>query len=257
MSAAILGIDVGGTSIKGGLVDLRTAEIVERHEVATPAGGHPAGVAAAVHELAARCDRRAGDPIGICLPAVVDRGTTRTAANIDHEWIGLDAIGLFSDALRAPVRVLNDADAAGLAEVSALPASHRAGVTIAVTLGTGVGSVLFTDGVLTPNTELGHLTVDGRLVDQHVAFSALRRDGIEVPEWATRISSYLSTLQRLFSPSRFIIGGGGSIYFDEIAPRLPPTIRTIRAAYGNDARIIGAAISVTGDHADGRGGTRT
>lgn len=186
---------------------------------------------------------------------MIDRGVARTAANIDHEWIGLDAAGLFSDALRAPVRVVNDADAAGLAEVSALPASHRAGVTIAVNLGTGVGSALFTDGVLTPNTELGHLTVDGHLVDQHVAFSALRRDGIAVPEWATRISSYLATLERLFSPSRIIIGGGGSIYFDEITPHLPPTIRTVRAGYGNDAGIIGAAISAGEERADDPRGT--
>lgn len=241
MSTISLGIDVGGTSIKASHVDLASSRVLDRQEISTPVGGSPSDVANAVRQLATRCGGHLDRPVGICLPAVVRGGVTQSAANIDPRWIGSDAVALFEDALHTRVRVLNDADAAGLAEISALPASDREGVVVAITLGTGVGSALFTEGQLAPNTELGHLEVDGQLVDTHVAFSAIRREELGLDTWATRVDTYLASLQRLFSPARFIIGGGGSVYFDEISARLTVEVPTVRARFGNDAGIIGAA----------------
>lgn len=246
MSAAVLGIDVGGTSIKASFVDLDASHVLDRHELTTPVEATSSNVAAAVREIAARCGLRSGRPVGICLPAVVDKGVVRTAANIDAGWIGLDAVPLFEDLLQSSVSILNDADAAGTAEVSALQPPESRGVVIAVTLGTGLGTALFTDGRLTPNTELGHLRVDDHLADTHVAFSAVRRDHITADIWAARVDGYLALLERLFAPSRFIIGGGGSATYFNAGSRRPSTgVPAVPARFGNDAGIIGAAMAAS------------
>jgi len=243
MTGSLLGVDVGGTGIKAGAVDAETSTVLRRRETATPLGGEPLAIAAAVRGILSEIADDADATVGICLPTIVVGGVARSAANVSTAWIGTDAVALFQDELQRPVQVLNDADAAGLAEIAALDEQQRAGVVIAITLGTGIGSSLFTDGVLTPNTELGHLTMDGELVDRSVGFSAIRRENLAVEVWAERVDRYLRHLQRLFSPSLFVIGGGGSIYFDEIRARLDVDAPVVRAAFGNDGGIVGAAVA--------------
>ncbi|MFK4761142.1 ROK family protein [Microbacterium sp. ZW T5_45] len=208
MTGSLLGVDVGGTGIKAGAVDAGTSTVLRRRETPTPLGGEPLAIAAAVRGILSEISDDADAPVGICLPTIVVGGVARSAANVSTAWIGTDAVALFQDELQRAVQVLNDADAAGLAEIAALDEQQRAGVVIAITLGTGIGSALFTDGVLTPNTELGHLTMDGELVDRSVGFSAIRRENRAVEVWAERVDRYLRHLQRLFSPSLFVIGGG-------------------------------------------------
>jgi polyphosphate glucokinase len=240
---SILGIDVGGSGIKGAPVDLEAGALAtERHKILTPQPATPAAVAGAVAELARQFPPAAR--IGVTVPAVVMHGVTRTAANIDPEWIGCDASRLFAIALGAPVTVLNDADAAGIAEMRYGIGREERGTVVMLTLGTGIGSAVFVDGRLLPNTEFGHMDIRGKKAE-HRASAQLRKAGhLSWARWAGRVSEVLVTLEDLFWPDLFIIGGGVSRKADKFMPLLKCRTRVVPAALGNDAGIVGAALAV-------------
>src|SRR5699024_610096 len=239
------GIDIGGSGIKGAPVDLQTGQLSgPRLELDTPQPATPTNVAAAAARVATHFDWRG--PIGITLPAVVKQGIARTAANIDHSWIGTDAAGLFTaqlGCLPGTVEVLNDADAAGVAEVRYSHPESTAGVTTLLTFGTGIGSALFLDGKLVPNTEFGHLEIDGRDAELLAAASVKDSQGLSFPAWAERVNRYLTVLESLISPDRIIVGGGISRAATDWVPLLRLRSRILVASRQNDAGIVGAALA--------------
>ncbi len=236
-----LGIDIGGTGIKGAPVNLGTGELTtERVRVPTPQPSTPAAVAKVVAEL---LDQVGVDgPVGLTLPAVVTGGTARTAANIDQGWLGLDAADLFTKATGRKVAVVNDADAAGIAEVRFGAGAGRSGVILLVTLGTGIGSALFMNGVLVPNTELGHLHLHHGDAEDWAAESARERDDLSWKEYAKRLDSYLQLVHGLLWPDLIIIGGGISKKADKFLPLCTVETEVVPAALENDAGIVGAAM---------------
>lgn len=240
-----IGIDIGGTGIKGAAVDLSDGGrlLTDRVKLATPKGARPHDVIAATRGLLELVEREvAADlPVGICFPAVVRGGRTMSAANISDLWIGLAAEELFERSLGRPVRFVNDADAAGLAEVRFGAAHGEAGVVIMTTLGTGIGSALFCDGALVPNTELGHLEIAGHQAERKAAYSAKQREGLGWSKWAKRLQRYYTTLEMLFSPDLFIVGGGVSKHHESFLPLLDLKTRILPAALRNNAGILGAA----------------
>ena len=249
---AAIGIDVGGTGIKGAAIDVTTGEkISTRHKVATPAGGAPADIAREVGSMAAAIraelaaagfDSSANLPVGVTLPGVVRDGVMRTAANIDLSWIGTDAHALLSAAVAAPCTVVNDADAAGIAEVAFGEVSGLPGVTLVLTFGTGIGSALVADGVLVPNFELGHLELDGLTsIERHTAAKVIEREGITLDEWASRVSRYIGYLEKILNPDRFVLGGSISKASDSFLPFAGVTVPVVPARLRNNAGIIGAA----------------
>lgn len=238
-----IGIDIGGTGIKGAPVDLRTGELAApRHYLATPQPATPNAVAAAVRELREHfADLPVGTPIGVTVPAVVRRGIVRTAANIDPVWIGTRGVDLFTDALGVPVTLLNDADAAGLAEIALGAGREVEGVVLVVTLGTGIGSALFVDGRLVPNTELGHLTIGGVDCCPWASAAAMVQENLTWAQWVSRLQDYLAYAESLLWPDLVIIGGGISADADQFLPLLQIEAPVVRARMGNDSGIIGAA----------------
>ena len=238
-----LGIDIGGSGIKGAPVDLRTGELAApRHYLATPQPATPEAVAAAVRELRDHfADLPAGAPVGVTVPAVVRRGIVRTAANIDPVWIGTHGVDLFTEALGVPVTLLNDADAAGLAEIALGAGRDVEGVVLVVTLGTGIGSALFVDGRLVPNTELGHLTIDGVDCCPWASAAAMVQENLTWVQWVSRLQDYLAYAESLLWPDLVIIGGGISADADQFLPLLQIEAPVVRARMGNDSGIIGAA----------------
>lgn len=238
-----IGIDIGGTGIKGAPVDLRTGALAApRHYIATPQPATPAAVADAVRELRDHfTDVPPRTPIGVTIPAVVRQGIVRTAANIDQAWIGTDGDGLFRDALGTPVALLNDADAAGLAEMALGAGRGAMGVVFVVTLGTGIGSALFSNGHLVPNTELGHLTIDGFDCCPWASAVARVRENLSWAQWVSRLQEYLAYAESLLWPDLIIIGGGISHDADQFLPLLQLEAPVVRAQMGNDSGIIGAA----------------
>ncbi|MGV8909244.1 MAG: polyphosphate--glucose phosphotransferase [Propionicimonas sp.] len=239
-----LGIDIGGSGIKGAPVDVATGRLAgPRHCLPTPQPATPGAVAAAVRQLRQQfSDLPVGTPVGVTLPAVVRHGVVRTAANIDHSWIGTNADALFEDSLGFPATVLNDADAAGLAEMALGAGRGHTGVTLVVTLGTGIGSALFVDGHLVPNTELGHLKIDGFDCCNWASGAALTRENLSWAQWVSRLQEYLSYAESLLWPDLFIIGGGISHDADQFLPLLQLEARVVRAQMENDSGIIGAAL---------------
>lgn len=236
-----LGIDIGGTGIKGAPVNLGTGMLAaERVVLPTPSPSTPAAVAGVVVELLDRLG--VPGPVGLTLPAVVAGGVARTAANIDKGWIGTDAASVFAQATGRLVRVVNDADAAGVAELRFGSGAGRSGVVIMVTLGTGIGSALFVDGVLVPNTELGHLPLRDGDAEDWAAGSELSRDDLTWPVYASRVGEYLQLLERLFWPDLIIIGGGVSKQADEFLPLITIDTPVVAATMHNDAGIVGAAM---------------
>lgn len=234
------GIDIGGTGMKAAPVDLLTGELVApRERIDTPKPATPAAMAEVARELV----RRHGwdGPVGICMPTVVHHGVVHSAANIDKSWIGVDADALFTDALGLKVAVMNDADAAGAAEMTWGAGVGRMGVVITLTFGTGIGSALFMNGVLVPNTELGHLELDGRDAEKAAAASARDREDLSWSEWAKRVDRYLKHVVSLFSPELIILGGGASKKPDKWVPLLDPGCELAVARFANNAGIIGAA----------------
>ena len=242
MSKKAVGIDIGGTGIKGALVSTKTGELrSERIKLGTPEGGEPEAIAEVVREIAAAVDDKPERALGICFPAVVKHGITQSAANVSDRWIGLDADELFSNTLNRHVHVINDADAAGVAEVKFGAGRKRSGLTVMTTLGTGIGSALFYNGVLIPNAELGHLEIDGVDYETRASFAAMERDSLSFEQWAERLQMYYSTLEKLFTPDLFIVGGGVSKSHEQFLPLLKLKTEIVPAALQNSAGIIGAA----------------
>ncbi len=241
--AKALGIDIGGTGIKGAVVDTDTGELVsERIKLATPPGGLPADIIATVVQLIEKLGGlEPGVPIGVCFPAIVRHGRTMSAANVSKKWIGLEAEALFEKALGRDIHFVNDADAAGYAEARYGAAKGVAGLVLLTTLGTGIGSALIYDGVLIPNSELGHLTIDRRDAETRASFAAKERGRLSWSAWARRLQRYYSHLEVLFSPDLFVVGGGVSKNHDQFLPLLRLKTPIVPAALRNNAGILGAA----------------
>lgn len=238
-----LGIDIGGTGIKGAVVDTATGELVsDRKKIATPKSGKPDAIIAVVVELIEKLGGIPADmPIGVCFPAIVRNGKTMSAANISKEWIGLDAEKLFEKALGRDIHFVNDADAAGVAEVRYGAAKNVRGLVILTTLGTGIGSALIYNGTLVPNSELGHLQIGGRDAEKGASFSAKERRRLSWKSWAKRLQRYYSHLEMLFSPDLFLVGGGVSKSYEKFLPLLKLHTPIIPAELRNNAGILGAA----------------
>lgn len=234
------GVDVGGSGIKGCRVDLARGTLDgERRRVPTPRPATPEAVAQVVATITKNFGWRG--PIGVTLPCVVKHGIARTAANIDQSWLGTDAAALFSDYCQSPVTVLNDADAAGLAEMR-FGAGHRHdGVVVLLTFGTGIGSAVFVNGELLSNTEFGHLQVDGVDAESRAAASARDTQSLSWAEWTARVSRYLQVLENLLWPDLIIIGGGVSRKAERWLPLLRARTQVVVASLRNDAGIVGAA----------------
>ncbi len=243
MGKRAIGIDIGGTGIKAALVDIKRGELVsERIRVETPAGGEPEDIAEACKSIIESLGvSHRNYPVGICFPAVVKHGFTQSAANVSKHWIGLNADELFDKTLNRHTHVINDADAAGLAEVKFGAGRSSHGLTIMTTLGTGIGTALFYNGVLIPNAELGHLEIEGVDYETQAAYSAMERDGLSFEQWAERLQKYYSTLERLLVPDLFIVGGGVSKNHEKFLPLLNLKTKIVPATTKNSAGIIGAA----------------
>jgi polyphosphate glucokinase len=238
----VFGIDIGGSGIKCAVVDPSAGQLLtERRKVETPAESTPAVVSALVATLVR--DACWEGPVGVAFPAVIKHGVAVTAANVDKSWIGTNADEVFSTATGQDVTVLNDADAAGLAEVRFGAARGVPGVVILLTFGTGIGSGLFLDGKLVPNTELGHLEVDGHDAETRAAASAREREGLSYRVWARRVQRYLSHVEALFSPDLFVVGGGVSRKADKWVPLLDLRTPVKPAELLNQAGIVGAALA--------------
>ncbi len=237
-----IGIDIGGTGIKGGVVDLGTGELVTpRVKLPTPDGGKPDDIAETAKQVLEQLGADESLPIGIDFPAVVRHGRTMSAANVSRKWIGFEAEKFFEKAIGRPIHFVNDADAAGFAETEYGAAKGRKGMVLLTTLGTGIGSALIVDGLLVPNTELGHLEVEGHDAEKKAAFSAKEREDLSWEKWGKRLTTYYQTLERLFSPDLFIVGGGVSKNFDEWGGFVKIETEMVPAQFLNNAGILGAA----------------
>lgn len=243
----VFGVDIGGSGIKGAPVDLGRGDLAhERHKVLTPHPSTPDAVADGVAEVVGHFGW--SGPVGITFPGVVTDGVTRTAANVDKGWIDVDAAKLLGDRVGGlPVTVLNDADAAGVAEMTFGAGAGRKGVVMLLTFGTGIGSALFIEGRLVPNTELGHLELHGHEAEKHASTKAKDDEDLGWHHWSRRVQKYLAHLEMLFSPELFIIGGGVSRKSDKFIP-LIEGIRAeiVPAELKNNAGIVGAAMAATG-----------
>jgi polyphosphate glucokinase len=238
----ILGIDIGGSGIKGAPVDVDAAALMEPHyRIRTPLPATPAAVGDAVARLV-RHFRWKG-PIGCAFPAVIKNGIAYTAANVDEAWIGADGQQLFKNKTKCPVYILNDADAAGLAEMIAGAGKGHTGLVMMLTFGTGIGSALFLDGGLIPNSELGHLEIGGKEAERRASDRTRQRKGLSWKSWAARINEYLGELEALFSPDLFIIGGGVSKKHPKFLPLLSTHAPVVPAQLLNEAGMVGAALA--------------
>jgi polyphosphate glucokinase len=241
-----LGIDIGGTGIKSAVVDISTGQLVtSRQRVPTPHPSVPDAVAEVVAKIVTELDWTG--PVGATFPAVIQHGVARSAANVDPSWIGTDVDACFTSAapLAEGVYVLNDADAAGIAEVRFGAAKDVPGVVILLTFGTGIGSALLMDGRLVPNTELGHLELDGHDAEKRAAASVRDEDNMSYKDWAKRVERYMQHVERLFTPDLFVVGGGVSKDADRWVPRLELNTPVKAAELLNDAGIVGAAIAAS------------
>lgn len=237
------GIDIGGSGIKGAPVDLVQGRFAaERVRIPTPSPSAPGAVADVVAEIVESFGEESGTgPIGVTFPAVIQHGVARTAANVDKAWINTDVDTLFSARLGRAVHVVNDADAAGVAEARYGAAKNSRGVVIVATLGTGIGSALLVDGRLLPNTELGHLEIEGFDAESRAADSAREREDLSWEQWAGRLQTYFRAVENLFWPDLFVVGGGVSKKSSKFLPLLDLRTPIVPAQLLNDAGIIGAA----------------
>lgn len=253
------GLDIGGTAIKHALVDpVRGTTVGPVRRVPTPSPATPAAVVAALRGVLDELGTEADAPlagVGVGVPGIVDDGTVRSAAHLDDSWLGVDARRLLAAGLGREVAVLNDADAAGLAELQFGAARGADGTVLLITLGTGIGSALFRDGVLLPNTELGHLWLGGRDVDGWAGASARLAEKLEWPVYTDRVQRYLSHLEGLISPDLIVLGGGISERQEQFLPHLQLRARVVPAQLRNAAGIVGTALqayrasaSATGTH---------
>jgi polyphosphate glucokinase len=225
------------------VVDVETGELVsERAKEATPAGGEPDDIVAVVVEMIAGFGATAdGLPVGVCFPAIVIDGKTMSAANVSKKWIGLEAEHLFEASLQRDIVFVNDADAAGIAEARYGAAQGVRGLVILTTLGTGIGSAFLYNGTLIPNTELGHMEIDGKDAESRASYAAKERKGLDWKEWAQRLQRFYAKVEFLFSPALLVVGGGVSKQYEEFLPLLKLNTPIVPAALRNNAGILGAA----------------
>ncbi|MDH6543824.1 polyphosphate--glucose phosphotransferase [Streptomyces sp. SPB4] len=240
-TAHVLGVDIGGTGIKGAPVDLELGSLIsERVRIPTPHPATPEAVGDVVVQVLSQIG--VPGPVGLTLPAVIRGGKVQTTANIDPAWMDTDAAQLFARATGRDVRVVNDADAAGIAEMRFGAGQGRKGVVVMVTLGTGIGSAVFSDGHLVPNSELGHLRLHHGDAEDWAAESVRERDDLSWKKWAHRLEKYLELVQRLLWPDLIIIGGGVSKKADKFLPYIELRTEIVSAQLLNDAGIVGAAL---------------
>ncbi len=238
----ILGIDIGGSGIKGAPVNVETGELVgERFRIPTPQPAVPETVAEVIGEIASHFEYTG--PAGITFPGVVKNGTILSAANVDKSWINTNGSLLFSPHIGGAAHVVNDADAAGIAEVQFGAGRNQPGVVILLTLGTGIGTAIFVDGILVPNTEFGHLQIRGKDAEKRAAESVREEKDLSWKKWAKEISVFLDQLEILFSPDLFIVGGGVSKKAEKFIPHIKTkqSVPVVPAQMQNQAGIIGAA----------------
>jgi polyphosphate glucokinase len=241
MTDSGFGIDIGGTGIKGAPVDIATGKLTQdRLRIPTPQPAKPHAVADVVKEVLDHFGWTG--PFGCTFPAVVQHGVVRTAANVHHSWIGTDAAALFRERTGRTAVVVNDADAAGQAEVEFGAAKGRRGTVLVVTLGTGIGSALLHDGVLVPNTELGHLEIDGHDAETRAADSAREREDLSWDKWGSRLTRYFTHVEDLLWPDLIVVGGGVSKKADRWLPHVRARTPIVPAALLNEAGIVGAAV---------------
>jgi polyphosphate glucokinase len=242
------GVDIGGTGIKGAPVDLHKGELAEdRFRIPTPRPATPEAVAEAVRQILAHFAWER--PFGCTFPSVVQHGVVRTAANVDASWIGTDGQALLSKVSGQPALLVNDADAAGVAEARFGAARRHDGVVLVSTLGTGIGSALLVDGTLVPNTELGHLEIDGHDAESRAADSAREREGLSFEAWATRLTRYFQAAENLLWPDLIVVGGGVSKKSAKWLDMVQTRTKIVPATLLNDAGIVGAAVLAAELHA--------
>lgn len=238
----LLGIDTGGSSIKGAPVDIAAGRLAEPAvAIATPNPSTPAAVAEVARELASRFATTGA--VGFTLPSVVRQGRVFTAANIDHSWIGIDGASLLGRALGRPCVLLNDADAAGLAEMRVGAGRGVGGTVIVITLGTGIGSAIFVDGRLVPNTEFGHLEMKGVDAEELASGRARIKRGLSWEAWARELNDYLQYMHRLFWPGTFILCGGVTENYREFGHLLKNPANIVPGALTTESGIVGAALA--------------
>lgn len=237
-----LGIDVGGSAVKGGLVDVTKGTLISpRVRLATPEMVEPIIVAGLVEDIRKELDYSGA--IGVGFPAVIINGVCNSAANIHQHWIGMDISAVVGEKTGSAVYVLNDADAAGMAEMTfGAGRDYYKGVVIILTIGTGIGSAIFTDGHLVPNTEFGHLMIRGKDAERRASDAARKRKELSWEEWAKRLQEFLNEMERLFSPDLFIIGGGVSRKTEQFFPAIKLRAKIVPAELQNEAGIVGAAV---------------
>ncbi|MFO6423722.1 polyphosphate--glucose phosphotransferase [Motilimonas sp. KMU-193] len=237
----ILGVDIGGSGIKGAIVETTTGELLtERHRIPTPQPATPEAVADTLKQLVDHFNWQG--PVGCGFPATVVHGIAKTASNIDKSWINTDAATLFSERTNCPCFVVNDADAAGMAEFTFGAGKGKSGVVVLITIGTGLGTAVFTNGQLLPNTELGHIMLEGMVAEHYTADSVRKGEDLSWSKWGKRFNKYLQRLEFLLSPDCFILGGGASKKLDKFAEQLETDAEVIPAQSLNQAGIIGAAL---------------
>jgi polyphosphate glucokinase len=242
MTDIILGVDIGGTGIKGAPVNITTGEMLaERYRIPTPEGASPADVAAVVGQIAQQF--KWDGPIGCTFPSVVKEGVVHTAANVDKAWIGLNGQALIEQVTRCPVLMLNDADAAGVAEMEFGAGRGQRGVVIMLTFGTGIGSAIFVNRTLLPNTEFGHLQIRGKDAEHRASDRVRREKELEWEAWAERVTEFIQSMDALFWPDLFIFGGGVSAKYSKFLHLLESRAPIVTAQLLNDAGIIGAAVA--------------
>lgn len=240
--AIVMGVDVGGSGIKGVPVDVETGELKgERYRLETPEKAKPDDVAETVAKVVKHFDY--DGPVGVGFPAVIRGGTVYTAANIDESWIGTAGEKLLSKTTGCPVYMLNDADAAGIAEMKfGVGRENPRGVIMMITIGTGLGTAIFVDGKLVPNTELGHIEIRGKDAEKRASDAARQKKDMSWEEWGGKFNEYLNNLERLFWPDLFVLGGGTSKLFNKFEPYLHLKAKVVPAQLLNQAGIVGAAL---------------
>jgi polyphosphate glucokinase len=243
----VLGIDIGGSGIKAAPVDLATGKMTaDRFRLDTPMPPKPNAVAEVIAEISAHFQWK--DRIGCGYPGIVRHGVTHTAANLHKQWIGLNSEALFEKATGCDVRVINDADAAGLAEMSfGAGRDHHKGVVLMITFGTGIGTAVFLNGVLLPNTEFGHVELDGKDAEKRSSAAVRDRKNLSWEEWGGRVNRVLQHLEFLFSPDLVILGGGVSKDYKEFFPYIYLNAKLVPAEMRNQAGIVGAALAWAGE----------
>lgn len=243
MADRLVGIDIGGTGVKGGLVDVVAGALVgDRRTLETPKPSTPDAVFDVVVELVSQLAADAAAPVGVTVPSIVKHGFVESAANVDATWVGVDAKAELEKRLGRAVRVVNDADAAGYAEMAFGAAQDREGVVFMTTLGTGIGTAIIYHGLLVPNVEMGVVELDGHVAEQWAGNAARERDGLSWSDWAARLTRYYTYLDRLFSPDLFVVGGGVSASWSEFGHLVDCNVELVPAALGNSAGVIGAAL---------------